>query len=301
MRNQPQLLVNLSVPKRAAAAAAAGAQGVGLLRAEFLVYQTGRHPNLLLEDTGAGSLKDILKRGMSEVASAFHPMPVLYRSLDLRSNELQSLIGGERFESREENPSLGLRGLARSMRDVAIFRTELEAIAEVRAEGRTGLHLMLPFVRWPEEVEWARGLASNAELRHEDGFELWMMVETPAAVLLAEVFAPLIDGVSLGTNDLTQLVLGIDRESPIFARRNLDTDPAVRRAIQWAVYAYRDLGVRTSVCGDAPSRSEEVLRDLCDWGVDSISVSPGQLAATREFMTALTGRERSALQLPQPK
>jgi pyruvate,water dikinase len=290
----PDLLVNLSVPRRAHEAAAAGAVGVGLMRGEFLVYQIGRHPKLLFEEAGGQSLVRVLKQAMEQVATAFHPRRVLYRSLDLRSNELRSLVGGDRFETAEENPSLGLRGIARSMRESDIFRAEVETIARLRSDGWTGLQLMLPFVRWPEEVNWAREVVDEAGLRHEEGFELWMMVETPAAVLLAERFAPLIDGASLGTNDLTQLVLGIDRENASFAHRDLDSDPAVQRAMKWAIETYQKLGVRTSICGDAPSRSEAVLRQLCAWGVDSISVSPGRIPATKALMEAVAGAGRSA-------
>jgi pyruvate,water dikinase len=283
----PSLLVNLSVPQRAAAAAGPelGAEGVGLMRAEFLVFQTGKHPGLLQEQ---GELQPLLADGMRQVAQAFHPRRVLYRSLDQRTNDLRALEGAEGREPHEENPALGCRGVFRSMRFPEIFLAELAALRQVRSEGFSSLQLMLPFVRWADEVAWAREQCTQQGLLVQDGFELWMMVETPAAVLRAEDFRGMVDGVSIGSNDLTQFILAIDRDNEVFADVNLDRDPAALAAIEWAIRSFQRLGVPVGICGDAPSRSEHVLQSLVSWGVDSISLSPDRLQATQVLLSQLS-------------
>ena len=270
--SKPSVYVNLSVPRRAAEAAEAGVDGVGLMRAEFLVYRTGRHPRLLVTDAAPNDLSTILGDGMRTVARAMHPRPVFYRSLDLRSNEVGKLLGGDEFEEAEENPALGCRGMTRARRDEDVFRAELAAFCRIRSEGFENLRLLLPFVRWPEEIEWARECLAEAV---GDGPqpEVWMMVETPGCVIRAADFAGLVDGVSIGSNDLTQLVLGVDRDNITFARQDWDSDPAVVDGIKWAVETYKALGVPVGICGDAPSRSAELLDSLCSWGMESISVS----------------------------
>jgi pyruvate,water dikinase len=290
----PSVYVNLSIPSRAAEAAALGAAGVGLMRAEFLVYQTGRHPLFLLTDPPPNDLATVLADGMRTVARAFDPRPVVYRSMDLRSNELRNLIGGDSFEDHEDNPALGCRGVNRAQRDPDTFRAELKAVATVRSEGFTNINLMLPFVRWPEEVEWARKELKAAGLGPESGLKLWMMVETPAAVLRAEEFAQLVDSVSIGSNDLTQLLLGLDRDNVAFARRNWDLDPAVISGLRQAAEAYRAQGIPVGICGDAPSRSEELLRLLVTWGLDSISVSLDRVPVLMQLLEQATGEKQVA-------
>lgn len=291
----PAVYVNLSVPGRAAEAVALGVDGVGLMRAEFLAFQTGQHPLLLLEAEPPGDLTSIVAEGIRTVARELHPRPLLYRSLDLRSNDLRNLAGGDRLEAEEENPALGCRGISRSQRDAEMFRAELAALAKVRGEGFDNVRLMLPFVRWPEEVSWARDQLATVGLGEGSGFELWMMVETPAAIFRAAEFAPLVDGVSIGSNDLTQLLLGIDRDNAAFSDRSFDLDPAVVEGLRLTVDAYAACGVPVGICGDAPSRSEELLRMLITWGLASVSVSLDRVAALQQLVAQageLTTTER---------
>lgn len=280
----PAVYVNLSVPDRAAEAVAAGIDGVGLMRAEFLIYQTGQHPLLLLEAEPPGDLTSVIAAGMRTVARELHPRPLTYRSLDLRSNDLRNLAGGDRLEADEDNPALGCRGVSRAQRDVEVFRAELAALAAVRGEGFDNLRLMLPFVRWPEEVTWAREELETAGLGAGSGLELWMMVETPATILRAAEFAPHVDGVSIGSNDLTQLLLGIDRDNVAFAQRSFDLDPAVIEGLRLAVDSYRAHDVPVGICGDAPSRSEELLQLLVTWGLASVSVSLDRVEALQRLV-----------------
>jgi pyruvate,water dikinase len=280
----PAVYVNLSVPGRAAEAVELGVDGVGLMRAEFLVFQTGQHPLLLLEAQPPGDLTSVIAEGVRTVARELYPRPLTYRSLDLRSNDLRNLAGGDRFEADEDNPALGCRGVSRSQRDVGVFGAELAALATLHGEGFDNLRLMLPFVRWPEEVTWAREQLATAGLGEGSGLELWMMVETPATILRAAEFAPLVDGVSIGSNDLTQLLLGIDRDNVAFADRSFDLDPTVIEGLRLAVDAYRAFGVPVGICGDAPSRSEELLQLLVTWGLTSVSVSLDRVAALQRLV-----------------
>lgn len=280
----PAVYVNLSVPGRAAEAVALGVDGVGLMRAEFLVFQTGRHPLLLLEAEPPDDLTSVIAEGVRAVARELYPRPLTYRSLDLRSNDLRNLAGGDRFEADEENPALGCRGVSRSQRDPGVFEAELAALATVYGEGFDNLRLMLPFVRWPEEVTWAREQLSAAGLGEDGGPQLWMMVETPATIIRAAEFAPLVDGVSIGSNDLTQLLLGIDRDNAAFADRSFDLDPTVVEGLRLAVDAYRAHEVPVGICGDAPSRSEELLQLLVNWGLTSVSVSLDRVAALQRLV-----------------
>jgi pyruvate,water dikinase len=256
------------------------------MRAEFLVYRTGRHPRLLLTDAQPNDLATILGDGMRAVARTLYPRPVFYRSLDLRSNEVRRLVGGIDFEAEEANPALGCRGMIRARRDPDVFKTEMRAFQSVRAEGYDNLRLLLPFVRWPEEVEWARDCLAEAAEPGVPAPEVWMMAEVPAVVLRANTFAPLVDGVSIGSNDLTQMVLGVDRDNVAFARHDWDRDPAVLDSIKWAVERYSQLGVPVGICGDGPSRSEELLRLLCGWGMTSISVSLDRVPTLRALLNA---------------
>jgi pyruvate,water dikinase len=281
--SNPSVFCNLSVPARATEARAMGAQGVGLMRAEFLVYQTGRHPLFLLTDPPPNDLTTVLADGMRTVAREFAGCPVLYRTMDMRSNELLNLVGGANFEEYEDNPALGCRGINRSIRDPETFDAELAAVANVRAQGFDNVNVLLPFVRWPEEVVWARERLALAGL---EDVRLWMMVETPAVVLRADEFAQLVDGVSIGSNDLTQLILGVDRDNVAFARQNYDLDPAVVNGLRFAVDEYRKRGTSVGICGDAPSRSPELLSRLLDWGLDSISVSLDRVEALKTLLDA---------------
>jgi pyruvate,water dikinase len=283
----PNVHVNLSVPGRAAEAASLGAEGVGLMRAEFLVYQTGRHPLLLLTDAPPNDLATILADGMRSVARAFAPGPVVYRSMDLRSSELRELIGGAEYEELEDNPALGCRGMNRAQRDPESFRAELTAIARVRGEGFENIHLMLPFVRWPQEVAWARERLAEEGLGPASGLRVSMMVETPAAAARAADFAAMVDGVSIGGDDLAQLILGLDRDNVAFARQNWDLDPAVLSALRSAVSTYRDAGVPVAFSGDGASRSDELLGMLVEWEVDSISVSIDRVEPLRKALERL--------------
>lgn len=289
MSDRPRLLLNLSFPEMAASAAQLGADGVGLMRAEFLFLQSGTHPLKVLEDGGEQGLVEFLRAGMETVAQTFAPRPVTYRASDLKSNEYRDLAGGERFEPEEANPMLGRRGVFRYLHDPESFRLELRALNEARRGGADNLRLMLPFVRTVGELREARALLTEAGCYDVPGFELWAMAEVPAVALVPESFAELVDGLSIGSNDLVGLVLGADRDSAELHARYSATDPAVLEAIRRIIAGAHARRTPVSICGDQPSRDPELVRALVEAEIDSISVLPSAFAETRELVGQLTG------------
>jgi len=278
---QTGIMLNLSVPDLAARYAELPCDGVGLMRAEFLALSLGVHPRKLIADGGAENFIGFFADGLSRVAQAFFPRPVIYRTLDLKSNEYVGLEGGEQFEASEENPMLGFRGCSRYMEDEESFRLELRAVNRVTDSGKGNVKIMLPFVRFPRELEQCRNWVEEEGLFENPDFELWMMAEVPANILLVEDFLPYVSGVSIGSNDLTQLILGIDRDSHKLARQFDMRDPAVLAGIRRIAQACRARDVPVSICGDAPSRYPELIRKLIGFGLTSISVSADAFEATR--------------------
>ncbi len=276
----PEVLLNLSVPELATQAAALPAAGVGLMRAEFLALALGTHPLALLEEQGEDAFVQVFRDGLETVARAFHPRPVTYRSLDLKSNEYRALQGGERFEPHEENPMLGRRGAFRSTLHPEEFRLELRAVRDVIESGLDNVRLLIPFVRTVAELRLVRAEVEAAGLLGRPGFQLWAMAEVPSTALLPERFAAEVDGLSIGSNDLTQLVLGADRDSGELAERYLATDEAVLAAIERIVAGAHTAGVPVCICGDAPSQDAGLVRALVEFGIDGISVVPAAFAET---------------------
>jgi phosphoenolpyruvate synthase/pyruvate phosphate dikinase len=280
-------MVNLSFPEMADRAAQLPAEGVGLMRAEFLYLQAGRHPLMILEEGGEQGFVDFLREGIERVAGAFAPRPVTYRASDLKSNEYRDLAGGDRFEPTEANPMLGRRGVFRYLREPAAFALELRAVAEARRLGATNVRLMLPFVRTVAELREARALVTESGCYNVAGFELWAMAEVPAIAFTPESFADEVDGLSIGSNDLTQLVLGADRDSSELAERYTATDPAVLEAIRRIVAGAHARQTPVSICGDQPSRDPALVQELVRIGIDSISVLPSAFHETAALIDRL--------------
>jgi pyruvate,water dikinase len=281
-------MLNLSVPRLARSAAQLPADGVGLLRAEFLALSAGRHPSAILEDGGEEEYVRIFRDGLREVAEAFHPRPVTYRATDLKSNEYVGLAGGERFEPAEANPMLGRRGALRYLLRPGEFALELRALRELRDDGLTGIRLMIPFVRTPSELRSVRELVAQAGLAGP-GFELWAMAEVPAFALTPERFAVEVDGISIGSNDLFQLVLGVDRDSAELANRYPVDDEAFLEALRRIIAGVHAAGRTVSICGDQPGEHPELVRCLIEAGIDAISVLPTAFPATLAAVEELCG------------
>lgn len=282
-----KIYLNLSFPQLAARYADLPTDGVGLLRSEFLILALGVHPKKLLAEGGAEAFIRVFAEGLTEVARCFWPRPVTFRTLDLKSNEYRGLRGGQEFEEPEENPALGLRGCRRYLYDPEPFRLQLRAVRRVFEAGWTNLRLMLPFVRSVSELLACREILCEEGV---DNIPLWLMVEVPSVVFLIERFLSLVDGVSIGTNDLTQLVLGVDRDNPRLIPLWDEQDEAVRCAVERVARACREQAMECCVCGDAPSRRPEMAASLLQLGVTSLSVSPDAFERTARIVREIESR-----------
>jgi len=299
-----KLMMNVGNPERAFEFAQIPNRGIGLARLEFIIARMiGVHPLALLDyATLPDALRteidarcagyadpvafyvDKLAEGIATLAAAFWPQPVIVRLSDFKSNEYANLLGGDRYEPKEENPMLGLRGAARYVSTLfrPAFELECRALKQVReALGYANVEVMIPFVRTVDECARVVGLlAENGLARGEAGLRLIMMCEIPANVLLADDFLAHVDGFSIGSNDLTQLTLGIDRDSGLVAEGFDERNPAVKKLLADAIAACRRQGKYIGICGQGPSDHP----DLADWlvaqGIGSISLNPDTVLAT---------------------
>ncbi|HEV3048270.1 MAG TPA: phosphoenolpyruvate synthase [Solirubrobacteraceae bacterium] len=290
-----QVLVNMSEPSHARSAAALDVDGVGLLRAELMVLEAlaGDHPRTLLEEGRGEEFVAAMASGLTEFAAAFAPRPITYRTIDFRTNEFRGLRGGERFEPQESNPMIGYRGALRYTQDPAVLALELGAITRVWEQGQRNLHVMLPFVRTTEELRRCRRLIADSGLLERRGFELWVMAEVPSVLFnLADYAALGVAGISVGSNDLTQLLLGADRDSELLAQTFDERDPAVVAYLRELIPRARDLGLRTSICGQAPSVHPEYAELLVRAGIDCVSVNVDVVDRTRAL---IAGAERRVM------
>ena len=268
--------------------------GIGLMRIEFIISSwIGYHPLYLVEQGRGVYFVDKLAEGIAKVASAIYPRPVVVRFSDFKSNEYRRLKGGEKYEDVDErNPMLGWRGVSRyiSPKYEPAFRLEVRAIKKVRDEWNLrNVWVMFPFVRTTWELERALKIMESEGLYRGKDFKVWIMVEVPSTVLLADEFAKLVDGFSIGSNDLTQLVLGVDRDSALLARMGYfdERDPAVLKAIKMIIDAAHRNGVTASICGQAPSVYPELVEFLVRAGIDSISVNPDAVVSVRRRVASI--------------
>jgi pyruvate,water dikinase len=288
-----QILVNLSEPSQVERVRGLPVDGVGLLRAEMMVLEAlaGDHPRTLLEEGRGEEFVSRMAEGLTTFAAGFAPRPVTYRTIDFRTNEFSGLRGGERFEPHESNPMIGYRGALRYTREPDVFALELAALRGVWDAGHRNLHAMLPFVRTARELRRCRELIADSGLLDRPGFELWVMAEVPSVLFnLAEYAALGITGISIGTNDLTQLLLGADRDNEVLAETFDERDPAVTAYLRELIPRARGLGLRTSICGQAPSVHPEYAELLVRAGIDAISVSVDVVDRTRALVAAAEQR-----------
>jgi pyruvate,water dikinase len=281
-----KVYVNLAEPELAEAVAARHVDGVGLLRAEFMIAQIGGHPRFMLHEGKGAQFVTELTRGITTFAKAFRPRPVVYRTTDFKTNEYRNLRGGEKYEESEENPMLGYRGCSRYTREPEVLRLEIEAIKRV-CQHYDNLYVMIPFVRFVDEMEKIKKFFIAEGLYQFPTFRLWMMVEVPSNVFLIDKFIDVgIDGVSIGTNDLTQLILGIDRDNSKLAAEFDERNEAVLQAIEKVIKVSVSKGVTSSICGQAPSVYPELIENLVKWGITSVSVTPDMIDKTRRMIAA---------------
>ena len=299
-----KIMMNVGNPDRAFAFANLPNKGVGLARLEFIINRMiGIHPRALLEyDSLAAELKATiaphvqaypspreffvtrLTEGIATIAAAFAPHPVIVRMSDFKSNEYANLIGGQVYEPHEENPMLGFRGASRYVADSfrACFAMECEALKRVRDQmGLTNVEVMVPFVRTPDEAAEVVALLEKHGLkRGENGLKVIMMCELPSNALLAESFLQHFDGFSIGSNDLTQLTLGLDRDSGLVAHLFDERNEAVKFLMSRAIAACRKAGKYIGICGQGPSDHEDLAAWLLEQGIESISLNPDTVVET---------------------
>ncbi len=288
-----QILVNLSEPSQVQRVKGLPVDGVGLLRAEMMVLEAlaGDHPRTLLEEGRGEEFIARMAEGLSTFAAGFAPRPVTYRTIDFRTNEFSGLRGGERFEPHEANPMIGYRGALRYTREPDIFGLELDAVRKVWDAGQRNLHVMLPFVRSTRELRRCRELIAESGLLDRPGFQLWVMAEVPSVLFNLKDYAALgVSGISIGSNDLTQLLLGADRDNEVLAETFDERDPAVTAYLRELIPRARELGLRTSICGQAPSVHPEYAELLVRAGIDAISVSVDAIDQTRALVAAAEQR-----------
>jgi len=288
-----RLLVNLSEPSQVERTAELDVDGVGLLRAELMVIEAleGTHPRQLIEEGRQEEFIERMAGALSTFAAGFTPRPVTYRTIDFRTNEFRNLRGGERFEPQEANPMIGYRGALRYTQEPEVFALEMQAVRRVWDAGHENFHVMLPFVRTTSELERCRSLVADSGLLQRPGFELWIMAEVPSVLFNLERYAALgIAGISIGSNDLTQLMLGADRDSEVLAATFDERDPAVVAYLSALIPRARELGLRTSICGQAPSVYPEYAELLVRLGIENISVSVDAVERTRRLIAAAEQR-----------
>ena len=301
-----RILINVGNPEEAFNLAAIPCDGVGLARLEFIIANHIKvHPLALLQPERVADAQqrqqiaqltaghtspadyyvDLLAQGMARIAAAFYPRPVILRFSDFKSNEYARLLGGAAFEPNEENPMLGWRGASRYYAPAfrPAFALECQALKRVReGMGLSNVIPMVPFCRTPEEGDRVLAeMARSGLVRGENGLEVYVMCELPSNVIAAEAFAERFDGFSIGSNDLTQLTLGLDRDSALVAELFDERHPAVKAMIRLAIQSAKRCGRKIGICGQAPSDYPDFARFLVEEGIDSISLNPDAVIATR--------------------
>ncbi|MDM9381208.1 PEP/pyruvate-binding domain-containing protein [Chlorogloeopsis sp. ULAP01] len=287
-----KLLVNLSQPSLIEQVQSLPVDGVGLLRSELMLLTIldGEHPNTWLNEGRQTQLLERWCETIMQFARGFAPRPIFYRSLDWRSHEFSSL--------RDNLPSyaaskLGERGTFSYLANPTLFEIELTALATLQKAGYTNIHLILPFVRTLEEFRFCRQKVEQANLTQVPQFQLWIMAEVPSVLfLLPEYVKAGVQGISIGTNDLTQLLLGVDREQGQLAQAFDERHPAVMSAIAQLIRTAKEGGIPCSICGQAPALYPEIIESLVQWGITSISVEPEAFSRTYQ---AIARAEKSLL------
>jgi pyruvate,water dikinase len=298
-----KIAMNVGNPELAFEFAQLPNAGVGLARLEFIINSIGVHPKACLEYPGLPSslkakleekmrgypdarsfFREKMVEGVATIAAAFWPKPVIVRLSDFKSNEYRKLLGGERYEPEEENPMLGFRGASRyiaaSFKEC--FELECEAMRKVREElGLTNVELMVPFIRTLSEARAVLDLLEKNHLKKgKNGLKIVMMCELPSNAILADQFLELFDGFSIGSNDMTQLTLGLDRDSGLVAEGFDERDPAVKAMLAMAIRACRKQGKYVGICGQGPSDHPDLARWLMEQGIDSLSLNPDTVVST---------------------
>ncbi|MAF89512.1 MAG: phosphoenolpyruvate synthase [archaeon] len=296
-----KIYMNLGVPKRAEELAKLPVDGIGLMREEFIFASSIReHPLAMIERGEEQKFIDLLSDEIAKVARAFSPRPVVLRLSDFKTNEYRALKGGEKYEEKEENPMIGWRGCSRYTTEEygPAFRLELKAVQKVREDmGLKNIIIMLPFVRTLDDVKKVTALMEEEGLHRGPDLKLWMMAEVPSNVILADKFAELVDGFSIGSNDLTQTIMGADRDSELLQRLGYfdERNEAVMRSIARLIKVGKEKGITVSICGQAPSVYPEFTKFLVEEGITSISVNHDVVKKVRRLVAKVESELRESI------
>lgn len=286
LKTATKLYVNLGEPELSKAISKRSVDGIGLLRAEFMMANIGIHPKRMIAENRQKEYIEKLASGIVEFCKNFNPRPVIYRASDFKTNEYRSLKFGKLYEPEESNPMLGFRGAGRYLHSPEVFQMELEAIKIVRNKfNLKNIWLMIPFCRTPRELFEVKKLIAGAGLLRSPSFKLFMMAEIPSNVILLDKFIDVgIDGISIGSNDLTMLTLGLDRDNSEVSRDFNEMDPAMLWSLKRLITKAKKRGIMVGICGQAPSNHPDLVEKLVKWGITSISVSPDAIDHTREII-----------------
>jgi pyruvate,water dikinase len=313
-RTRTQILMNVGNPEQAFGLASIPCDGVGLARLEFIIANhIQAHPLALIHfdqlqdqlvkaqiaeltklyDDKPQFFVDKLAHGVAMIAAAFYPKPVIVRMSDFKTNEYANLLGGKQFEPKEENPMIGWRGASRyyDQKYREAFALECHALKRVREEmGLTNVIPMIPFCRTPDEGRQVLAeMAKHGLERGDKGLQVYVMCELPSNVMLADEFAQVFDGFSIGSNDLTQLTLGLDRDSALVAHIFDERNEGVKRMVKMAIATAKETGRKIGICGQAPSDYPEFARFLVEQGIDSISLNPDSVLKTLLMVAEVEG------------
>lgn len=291
-----KIMLNIGVPQKAEEYAQLPVQGVGLMRIEFLFTSyIQEHPCALVEQGRSQELVDKLADGIAIVGKAFYPRPIILRTSDFKTNEYKDMKGGAKYEPKEQNPMIGWRGCSRYVSESyrEAFLCELKAVKKARDEmGLKNIWVMLPFVRTIDEVKKIERMMNDVGLYRGTDFKLYLMAEVPVIIFMAEEFAEVCDGFSIGSNDLTQLTMGADRDSDVLGKMGYFDEryPAIKRAIGHLIKHAHAKGVPVGICGQAPSVYPEFAEFLVREGIDSISLNPDTVIKTISHVAAAEQR-----------
>ncbi|MEX1052577.1 MAG: phosphoenolpyruvate synthase [Patescibacteria group bacterium] len=293
-----RIYVNLSDPDQAIEISKKHVDGIGLLRAEFIIADIGVHPKLYIKQGKEQEFVDKLSSKLLKFAKAFSPRPVIYRATDFKTNEYRNLKGGAEFEQKEENPMLGFRGAIRYIHNPEVFRMELKALKKIWDKHHRNIHLMIPFLRRPWELIKIKEIIESEGLFDLPGFKLYIMVEVPSVALELEDFLKIgVDGVSIGTNDLTMMTLGLDRDNENVADLYDERVSSVMTLLEHIVKTAVKYEVESGICGQAASDYPDLVENLIDAGITSLSINVDAIDRTRELVYNIEKRHGKKLSL----
>ncbi len=287
-KTRTKIYTNLAEPDQAKKISKMNVDGIGLLRAEFMIADIGIHPKKIIQQKKQKQYIEQLYTKLHKFVKNFNPRQVIYRATDFKTNEYRHLKGGRQFEPQEENPMLGFRGASRYIANPEVFAMELTAIKKIWQQGYKNLHLMIPFIRVPWELIQIKTIIKNHGLYNYPQFKLWIMVEVPSCALNLEEFIKIgIDGISIGTNDLTMMLLGVDRDNEMISDIYDERNAVIINVLKNIVTTCKNNNITSSICGQAASDYPEIIETLVKAGITSLSVTPDAINRTRELVKTI--------------